>query len=60
MHSSAEYLALSERYRFAKLSARDPAERNQLEKFERSYLLLARSVLVLARSNAMREALEKS
>jgi len=53
MRTSAEYLALSERYRIAKLSARDTATQHQLEIFERSYFLLAKSALVLARSNAV-------
>ena len=58
MTTSAEYLELSERYRIAKLNTRDPATRYQLETFERSYFLLAKSAMVLARSNAIREALE--
>jgi hypothetical protein len=59
MMTSAEYLALSERYRLAKLNTRDPVARDQLETFERSYLVLARSLHVLARSNAVKEAFEK-
>jgi hypothetical protein len=58
MKTPAEYLALSKRYRVAKLGTRDPATREQLETFERSYFLLAKSAQVLTRSNAMREALE--
>jgi len=59
MRTSAEYLALSERYRIARLSTRDVATRDQLETFERSYFLLAKSALVLARSKAMQEAKER-
>jgi len=58
MTTSAEYLELSERYRIAKLRTRDAATRCRLETFERSYFLLAKSAMVLARSNAIREALE--
>jgi len=58
MRTSSEYLALSERYRIAKLSARDAATQHQLDIFERSYFILAKSALLLVRSNAMREALE--
>lgn len=60
MRTSAEYLALSERYRIAKFSTRDAATRDQLETFERSYFLLAKSALVLLRSEAMQEALERN
>jgi hypothetical protein len=59
MSASAKYLELSERYRIAKLSTRDAAMRDQLEIFERSYFLLAKSAQVLARPNAIREALER-
>lgn len=59
MKSSAEYLALSERYRIAKLTTQDAATRDQLEVFERSYFLLARSAQVLARSTVVQEALER-
>ena len=59
MSTSAEYLELSERYRIAKLSTRDAETRCQLETFERSYFLLAKSAQVLARSRAIREALER-
>ena len=46
MKTPAEYLALSKRYRVAKLGTRDPATREQLETFERSYFLLAKSLPV--------------
>ena len=59
MSTPAEYLELSERYRIAKLNTRDAATRYQLETFERSYFLLAKSAMVLARSNAIPEALER-
>ena len=59
MSTSAAYLELSERYRIAKLSTRDAARRYQLEVFERSYFLLAKSAQVLARSSSIREALER-
>lgn len=59
MRTSAEYLALSELYRIAKLSTRNAATRHQLETFERSYFLLAKGAMVLARSSAIQEALEK-
>ena len=59
MKTAVEYLALSERYRIAKLSTHDVATRDQLEIFERSYLLLAQSAQVLARSNALEKALEQ-
>jgi hypothetical protein len=59
MRTSAEYLALSERYRLARLNAKDAATRGQLEAFERSYSVLARSTQVLARSIAVQEALER-
>lgn len=59
MKTSAEYLALSERYRVAKLDARDATARDQLEVFERSYSILARSAQTLARSIAVQETLEK-
>ena len=54
-----EYLALSERFRIAKLSTHDAAMQDQLEIFERSYFLLAQSAQVLARSNALKKALER-
>jgi hypothetical protein len=60
MTTSAEYLELSERYRIAKLGTRDTATRHQLETFERSYFVLAKSVQVLARSKAMQEVLERN
>jgi hypothetical protein len=59
MRTAVEYLALSERYRIAKLGTRDVATRDQLEIFERSYFLLAQSAQLLARSNALKGALEK-
>ena len=59
MKTAVEYLALSERYRIAKLSTHDVATRDQLEIFERSYFLLAQSAQVLARSNALQKALEQ-
>ena len=59
MKTSAEYLALSELYRLAKLGAREAATRDQFETFERSYFLLAKGVQLVARSNAVREALER-
>jgi len=55
MRTSAEYLALSEKYRIAKLSTRDADTHHWLETFERSYFLLAKSALVLARSKASAE-----
>jgi hypothetical protein len=60
MRTSAEYLALSERYRIAKLRTQDAATRERFETFERSYFLLAKSAMVLARSKAMQEALERN
>ena len=39
MKTAVEYLALSERYRIAKLSTHDAATQDQLEIFERSYFL---------------------
>jgi hypothetical protein len=54
MKTSAQYLALSQRYRIAKLSTRDAAARDQLEIFERSYFILSKSAQVLARSKAFR------
>jgi hypothetical protein len=59
MKTSAEYLALSERYRVARLNARDAATRDQLEVFERSYSILARSAQTLANSIAVQKALER-
>jgi len=56
MKTSAEYLALSQRYRIAKLSTRDAAARDQLEIFERSYFMLSQSVQILVRSKAFRMA----
>jgi hypothetical protein len=49
MKTSAEYLALAQRYRIAKLSTRDIAERDQLEVFERSYFTLSKSAQILLR-----------
>jgi hypothetical protein len=59
MKTAAEYLTLAERYRLAKLDARDPATRDQLEVFERSYSILARSAQTLARSIAVQDALKR-
>ena len=59
MKTSSEYLALSERFRLARLGTHDATMRDQLETFERSYFLLAKSAQLVARSNAMREALGK-
>lgn len=59
MKTAVEYLALSEHYRIAKLSTHDAAKQDQLEIFERSYFLLAQSARVLARSNALKKALEQ-
>jgi hypothetical protein len=59
MRTAEEYLALSERYRIAKLRTRDVATRDQLEMFECSYFLLAQSTQLLAGSNALKGALEK-
>ena len=59
MRTAVEYLTLSERYRIAKLSTHDAATQAQLEIFERSYFLLAQSAQVLARSNALKKALEQ-
>jgi hypothetical protein len=54
MKTSAEYLALSQRYRIAKLSTRDAAARDQLEIFERSYFILSQSAQILVRSKVFR------
>jgi hypothetical protein len=54
MKTSAQYLALSQHYRIAKLSTRDAAARDQLETFERSYLILSQSAQILVRSKAFR------
>jgi len=59
MKTSVEYLALSKRYRTARLGTRDAVARHQLEALERSYFLLAEGTQLLARSNAVREAIEK-
>jgi hypothetical protein len=59
MRTAAEYLALSELYRIAKLSTHDVATRDKLEIFERSYFLLAQSARLLARSNALKGAPQK-
>jgi hypothetical protein len=59
MKTPAEYFALSERFRLAKLNERDPAARDQLEVFEKSYSNPARSTQTLARSIAVREELER-
>ena len=59
MKTSAEYMALSERYRLARLNAKDAATCDQLEIFERSYSVLARSTQVLAHSIAVQKALER-
>jgi hypothetical protein len=59
MRTAVEYLTLSERYRIAKLGTHDVATKDQLEIFERSYFLLAQSAQVLARSNALKKALER-
>jgi len=53
MKTSAEYFALSERYRVAKLSTEDALHAISLS------CLSAATALVLARSNAIHEALEK-
>ena len=57
--TAAEYLTISERYRIAKLNTHDVATRDQLEIFERSYFLLAKSAQLLARSNALKKALKQ-
>jgi hypothetical protein len=54
MKTSAQYLALSQHYRIAKLSTRDAAVRDQLEIFERSYFILSQSAQILVRSKAFR------
>jgi hypothetical protein len=56
MKTSAEYLALSQRYRIAKLSTRDAAERHQFEAFERSYYILSKSAQMLLRFKASMRA----
>ena len=53
MKTSAEYLALAQRYRIAKLSTRDVAARDQLEAFERSYFALSKSAQILLRFKAL-------
>ena len=54
MKTSAQYLAMSQRYRIAKLSTRDAAARDQLEILERSYFILSRSAQILLRSKVFR------
>ena len=54
MKTSAQYLALSQHYRIAKLSTRDAAARDQLETFERSYFILSQSAQILVRSKVFR------
>lgn len=60
MKTSAEYLALSQRYRIAKLSTRDVAERHQFEAFERSYYVLSKSAQILLRFKASMRASRRS
>ncbi len=52
MKSSAEYLALAQRCRIAKLSTRDVAASDLFEAFERSYFTLSKSAQILLRFKA--------
>jgi hypothetical protein len=54
MKTSTQYLALSQRYRIAKLKTQDSAARDQLEIFERCYFILSKSAQILVRSKAFR------
>jgi hypothetical protein len=57
MPTPKEYLKLAERYRSAKLDARDRTSRHLLDRLERSYRVLARCTLVLSRSRRLQKAL---
>ena len=52
MKSSAEYLALSQRYRLAKLSTPEAALWDRLEIFEHSYFILSKTAQILTRFKA--------
>jgi hypothetical protein len=60
MKTSAEYLALAQRYRIAKLSTRDAAARHQFEAFEHSYYVLSKSAQILLRFKASMRASMRS
>lgn len=53
MKTSAEYLALCQRYRILKLKRQDPLERDYLEALEDSYYTLSKSAQILTRFKAM-------
>ena len=56
---SEKYLELAEHYRSAKLDTKDRAARYLLETLEHSYRVLARSAVVLRRSNKVQKTLAK-
>jgi hypothetical protein len=53
MKTSAEYLALCQRYRILKLKRQDSLERDYLEALEDSYYTLSKSAQALTRFKAM-------
>jgi hypothetical protein len=59
MKTSAEYLALSQRYRILKLKRQDPGERDLLEALEGSYYTLSKSAQVLTHFKAVLTGVRK-
>src|ERR1700760_3910955 len=59
MKTSAEYLALCQRYRILKLKRQDPNERDYLQAFEDSYYILSKTAQVLTRFRAVLTGVRK-
>ena len=59
MKTSAEYLALSQRYRILKLKRQDPVERDYLEAFEDTYYTLSKTAQVLTHFKAVLTGVRK-
>jgi hypothetical protein len=59
MKTSAEYLALSQRYRILKLKWQNPLEREYLEALEASYYSLSKSAQVITHFKAVLTGVRK-